>query len=281
MADPDSQRAEIADRWERSAHGWETRADRVAKLGMPVSAWMIDRLGLQPGARVLELAAGPGDTGFMAAELVRPGGTVISSDASEQMLAVARARAEGLGVSNVEFLRLELEWIDLETASVDGILCRWGLMFAVDQGAAIREMRRVLRPGGRLALSTWAGPELNPWATIPTEALVELGHAKPPDPTVPGMFAVSDHARLRTLLEDGGFVEIVLDDLDLERTTENTRTYIDETRDLSLAFAEVLERLSVEEREAVVERISLLAEPFVQPDGLRFPGCALVAAASA
>src|SRR5437588_10984532 len=92
-SDPDAQRAEMLERWERAASGWEKRADRVRELGMPVSTWMIERLELQPGQRVLELAAGPGDTGFLAAELIEPGGVLVCSDAAEAMLNIARARA--------------------------------------------------------------------------------------------------------------------------------------------------------------------------------------------
>src|SRR5580704_14753451 len=99
--------------WESAAQGWGNRADRVRAWGMPVSVAMIDALALQPGQRVLELAAGPGDTGFMAAELVAPGGTLICSDGAEAMLEVARQRAAAQGISNVEFRLLDLEWIDL------------------------------------------------------------------------------------------------------------------------------------------------------------------------
>src|SRR5947208_12168159 len=128
MADFETQRAEMAERWERAAAGWGRLADRVRAWGMPVSVWMIEHLGLQPGQDVLELAAGPGDTGFLAAELIAPGGTLITSDATEGMLAVARERAKSFGVSHVEFKQLQLEWIDLPTASVDAVLCRWGFM---------------------------------------------------------------------------------------------------------------------------------------------------------
>ena len=119
---------------------------------------MIDALSPQPGQRVLELAAGPGDTGFMAAELIVPGGTLICSDGAEAMLDVARERAAAQGISNVEFRQLELEWIDLPTADVDAVLCRWGIMLVVDSETAAREIRRVLKPGGRAALAVWDGP---------------------------------------------------------------------------------------------------------------------------
>jgi ubiquinone/menaquinone biosynthesis C-methylase UbiE len=272
---------EILERWEQSAAGWSAQADSIRDFGMPVSAWMIEQLRLQPGQQVLELAAGPGDTGFMAAELVSPGGSLISSDAAEPMLDIARARARTMGVENVEFKQLNLQWLDLDAASVDAALCRWGLMFLADPGSALQEVRRVLRPGGRAALAVWTSPELNPWATIPTRALVELGHAEPPDPTAPGMFVLGDPDRLQELLESAGFVEPIVEQVQLSRPAAGVEEYIDETLALSRPFAEVRERLSAEQWDEVKTRIAALAEPFTSPDGsVLFPATSLAAAAS-
>jgi SAM-dependent methyltransferase len=280
--EPDTQRTEMIARWEHAATGWATRADRILAMGLPVSEWMIDSLGLQPGQRVLELAAGPGDTGFMAAELIRPGGTLICSDAAEAMLEVARSRASVLGIENVEFKLLELEWIDLPTASVDALLCRWGVMLTLDPDAALHEARRVLRPGGRLALAVWDRPEHNPWATIPTRALVEQGHVDPPDGSAPGMFALAAPGRLEELLEGAGFGDVVLDAVPVSRNDLGVEAYIEETLDLSVAFAEVFERLSETERASLVEAITDLAQPYLGADGsIAFPGRSLVAAAGA
>jgi SAM-dependent methyltransferase len=280
--DPEAVRNEILARWERAAEGWGRRAGRWREFAMPVSAWMIDHLDLQPGQRVLELAAGPGDTGFMAAELVRPGGVLISSDASEAMLEVARERAGELGVENVEFKRLELEWIDMPTASVDAVLCRWGVMLTVDPGAAIQEMRRVLRPGGRLALAVWDAAELNQWMTLPDRALVELGHAPPPDPDAPGPFSLSAPGQLQEVLEGAGFVDVVVEPLELRHASRSVDAQLDEKLDLSWMFADAWERLSEEERAAVTAKVRELGEPFTGADGLiRLPARALVAAAEA
>lgn len=281
-ADADAQRAQSAERWDRASAGWGRVADRVRTFGMPVSAWMIEHAHLQPGQRVLELAAGPGDTGFMAAELIKPGGTLTSSDLSDGMLEIARERAHAQGIDNVEFEQLSLEWIDKETASFDVILCRWGIMLIQDPEAAVREARRVLRPGGRIAVAVWDEAKQNPWATIPGRALVELGLAEPPDPAAPGMFALAPASTLQDLLESAGFVDVELGVVALDRPSGDLDAYVAETMELSAVFADTMATLGNADRERVTTRIAELAEPFAQPDGtLLFGGRSLVAAADA
>jgi SAM-dependent methyltransferase len=281
--DPDALRASLLDRWERAAPGWAARRDRMRAFGMPISEWMIAAVSPEPGQRLLELAAGVGDTGLLAAERLLPGGTLVSSDGTEGMLEAARARAAELGVANVEFKRLELEWIDLATASVDAVLCRWGLMFAVDPGAAVSEMRRVLRPGGRIAIAAWDLPEANPWATIPTRALVELGHIEAPDPSAPGMFTLATPGHLADLLEGAGFTDVVVDGVDFEAQYESLDAYFEETRELSRQFGDTVGGLTESDREALRAKIGVLAAPFssASDGGLRMPARSLVASADA
>jgi SAM-dependent methyltransferase len=281
--DPDALRSGQLDRWQRSAPGWAARREWIRTFGMPVSRAMIDALAPRPGERVLELAAGVGDTGFLAAELIRPGGTLVSSDATEGMLEQARARALELGAENVEFARLELEWIDLPTASVDAVLCRWGFMFALDPGAALSETRRVLRPGGRIALAVWDEPEHNPWSTISTSALVNLGYAEAPDPSAPGMFTLAAPGRVMTLLLDAGFTEASVHGLDFEAIYETVDAYLEIQRDLSRHFGDVTAGLSSAELGALRAEIEQRAAPFTAEIGgpLRMPARSLVASASA
>lgn len=280
--EPDEQRAASRQMWERAAAGWGNRADRIRDWGMPVSAAMVDGLALQPGQRVLELAAGPGDTGFLAAELVLPGGTLISSDGAQAMVDVARERAAEAGLDNVEFAQLELEWIDLPTGSVDAVLCRWGLMLTVDPEAAAREVRRVLGSGGRAAFAVWDHPERNPWATIPSRTMVALGHAEPPDPNAPGMFRLSADGALQEVLESAGFVEVRVQAVGVERRYEKIGEFIDETVELSPIMGSAFRELPETDRLQIVERITAEADPFTAADGsVTLPGSTLVAFASA
>jgi SAM-dependent methyltransferase len=279
-ADPDQLRASTRETWETAAAGWGREADSVRAWGMPVSVAMVDSLGLQPGQRVLELAAGPGDTGFLAAELVRPGGTLISSDGAEPMIEVARARAEQLGIDNVEFRQLELEWIDLETATVDAVVVRWGIMLTVDPDAAAREIRRVLRPGGHAALAVWAARERNQWALIPSQALLELGHAEPPDPDMPGPFSLAGDGRLAELLEDAGFTDVSVTPVNLERHYAGAAEIVAESVNCSPSFSVTYNGLSEKEQAEVAAHMIAAAAPYTAADGsVMLPGVSLVARA--
>ena len=162
----DDLRAQLQRQWDRAGEGWSRRRSEFQKNAAPVSQWMVDAISPQPGHRLLELAAGPGDTGFLAAELVRPGGTLLCSDFSAPMLDAARARAAQLGADNVEFAVLDAESLSLDTASFDAVLCRWGYMLIADPPAALQETRRVLAPGGTVALAAWAAPDANPWVVL-------------------------------------------------------------------------------------------------------------------
>jgi SAM-dependent methyltransferase len=280
--DAEERRARMLDAWERASAGWGRQADRVRDSGMPVSAWMIERAELQAGQRVLELAAGPGDTGFLAAELISPGGVLICSDATAGMLEVARERAREIGLRDVEFKQLQLEWIDLAAASVDVIMCRWGLMLCLDPAAALHECRRVVRPGGRIVLAVWDDPAANPAMSTPGAALAELGLVEPAPSGGPGPFALSAPGRLQELLEDAGFVDAIVEPIEIARRYDSVREWIGESLDLSMAFGAAWRELDGEARGRLSAELERRTLPFRTPDGgLILPGRSLGASAEA
>jgi SAM-dependent methyltransferase len=283
--DADAYRQASLESWEAAAPGWARRRELMRAFAAPVSQLLLELLAPQPGQRVLELAAGLGETGMLAAELVAPHGGVVISDQAEAMLAGARERAQELGLSNIEFQVLDGEWIDLPFASVDGILCRWGYMLMADPAAALLEARRVLRPGGRIALAVWDALTSNPWALLPGLELLERGLAPAPaanDEPRPGPFALGDAAQVRELLEQAGFVEVDVRALELTRHHPDFAELWETTLDLSPSFHDAVLSRPAPEIAAIESSLAARFEPYTSADGaLAIPARTLVAAASA
>ena len=279
--DAEAFRADSRERWEAAAPGWVAEREEMQRDTMEVSSWMLDAAGLQPGQTVLELAAGPADTGLLAAELVAPGGRAIITDAVDAMVEAARARAAELGATNVEVRAMEAEWIDLPAASVDAVLCRWGYMLLADPEAALRETRRVLRPGGRLALAAWAGPEHNPWVTLVREVFRDQGLSEPPAPGTPEPLAFAAPGRIEELLDATGFDDVEIDEIDLAFRVPDLDAWWEHSVRTSGWTMRLVARLSPAEHYAVRDAFDAAYAPYVTDAGIAVPGRALVAAASA
>ncbi|MGH2880397.1 MAG: class I SAM-dependent methyltransferase [Solirubrobacteraceae bacterium] len=275
-------RAASLTNWEEAASGWIARQETLRKLSAPVSHWMLDAVDLQPGQRVLELAAGLGETGFLAAELVAPAGGVITSDQADAMLDGARRRAGEMGLTNVEFQVLNAEWIDLPLASVDAVLCRWGYMLMADPAVALAETRRVLRPEGHVALAVWDSIERNPWALHPGAELIERGLAPPPAPGTPGPFALADKQGVRELLRAAGFQEVWVERLAFSQRAESFEEFWETTLDIARGFHDAVLARPEDEIAQIRKSLAKRLKPFTAGDGsLEIPMQALMGTGTA
>jgi len=261
--------------WNAVAPGWYAQREELWKVSRPVSEWMVRRLDPHPGDTVLELAAGLADTGLMAARLVGESGRVIITDFAPEMVEAARRRAEELDVENTEFRVLDAERMDLETDSVDGVLCRWGYMLMIDPAAAFAETRRVLRTGGRLAFSVWATPERNPWASLVGRVLVTQGHIPPPNPEAPGIFAMADPGRIRGLLMGAGFAKPEIEEVSFRWTFADRDDYWRFLTETAGAISPVLQALPPAVQAQVREQVHEAAESFRSGEGYDFPAVCL------
>jgi SAM-dependent methyltransferase len=260
------------DLWDGVAGGWERRREFVWNVSRQVGERLVDALDPKPGETILELACGPGETGFLAAPRIGPTGRLISTDFSAQMVGVAQRRSAALGLTNVEHRVMDAQAIDLPDASVDGVLCRWGYMLMPDPARALAETHRVLRRSGRLAFSVWAEARSNQWGTALGRAALELGFIEPPEPDTPGPFRLGDADRVRGLVAGAGFELVEIVDVPVTWKYADFAAYWAVSGDLSSSLAGLASTLTPAEFGQAQGRAEELLAPYVSAEGLAIPG---------
>jgi ubiquinone/menaquinone biosynthesis C-methylase UbiE len=276
----DQQRRENYETAEAIAPTWEQRSAYLEAVMSPVRKWMLRALSPQAGDAVLELAAGVGDTGFDAATVVGERGRLISTDFSPAMLEAARRRGAERGLGNVEYRVIDADRIELEADSVDAVLCRFGYMLMADPGRALAETRRVLRPGGRLALAVWGAMEQNPFFTIVAIPLTQHGHLPAPGPPGPPVFSMASAERTTALLDGAGFSKVRTEAVPVRFEIPNTDEYLSVVSDTAGPLGMALRALAKQDREVVMADVHEALERFATADGYELPGVALCAAAA-
>jgi ubiquinone/menaquinone biosynthesis C-methylase UbiE len=265
--------------WAAVAARWAEHADYVDERVAAVTATMLERAAPQPGDVVLELACGPGGVGLAAAERVAPGGEVVVSDVVTEMTAIAAARAHERGLTNVRTAVLDLEAIDQADASYDVVLCREGLMFAVDPEQAGREAYRVLRPGGRIAVSVWGPRAQNPWLGVVFDAVTTQTGMPVPPPGMPGPFALEDRDRLCRILTAAGFGAVRVEEVPTPLRAPSFEAWWTRTASVAGPLATILAGLPAPAKEALTDRLRQAVAGYATPAGIELPGLVLLASA--
>jgi len=228
---------------------------------------MVELLDPQPGAALLDLAAGIGETGFLALERVGPGGSLTTADVAPGMVAAAERRAAELRLDRVSFVVADAQSLPLADASYDGVLCRFGVMLVPEPRRILAEIARVLRPGGRVAFAVWADAERNDWATAGGRAALALGLIERPDPGAPGPFRLADRGRTRELVLAAGLDPRGEEEIGLEWRYASLDEWWTVTTDLSRSLRTVLAGLAPGEIAAVRDGAFARLEAHVAGDG--------------
>lgn len=194
---------------------WVARADQFDAQLEVYALKAVAALAPQPGDTVIDIGCGAGATTIEAARAVGSHGRVVGMDISAPMLALARSRVASEGFSNVDLVEA-----DAQTAApplehpATGAVSRFGVMFFEDPVAAFANIARMIRPEGRFAFVCWAEPQFNEWITEPSMAVADIvPPVFPEDPLAPGPFAFADAERVERLLEDAGWVDILVEDV--------------------------------------------------------------------
>lgn len=181
----------------------------------PAARILVRHAAIAPGETVLDAGCGTGLVARLAAERAGPAGRVVAIDLNAGMIEVARALPPPQGAP-VEWREARAEASGLPHASIDVAACAQTLQFIPDKAAALVEMRRVLRPGGRLAIACWAAMSRSPYF-VALVAGIERHFGAAAAAGITAVFGLSDEARLAALLRDAGFrdVRVVTESFDL------------------------------------------------------------------
>jgi ubiquinone/menaquinone biosynthesis C-methylase UbiE len=250
----------VGDVWQELAPRWERGRELLWDSTRAVSEWLVERLDPQPGQTVLDLAAGTGETGFLAASRLGSEGRLITSDLSPNMLEAAQRVVSLFDVQNAEFRILDAERIELPDASVDGVVSRFGYVLRGDPPPALREIRRVLRPGARFVFAVWAERERNRWMTVPAEVMLERGHLDPQDESATQLSARRNPSTIRRLLEEAGFGDAEIEELPVAYRFANAEELWFFVSELRGPVALALAKLDEDERASVRAEIEQRAD---------------------
>jgi len=219
------------DQWNTAARGWRKWNEWLDRATSHINERLVKLAGVQPGSRVLDVATGYGEPALTAARAAGPEGAVVATDISAQMLAFGRERAAKAGLENVEFVESEAASLDFPEGSFDAALSRWGLIFEPDGEATAARIRGFVKPGARMAISSWGPPDRVPFLAIPMGTAMSRLEAPPPPPGTPGPLSRPTPEAIGGLLEGGGFSDVGVEEAEINfewESPEGFTTFIKE-----------------------------------------------------
>lgn len=258
---------------------WRKYDAMEARLSAPLSERMIELAALRPGMRVLDLATGRGEPAISAAKRVAPSGSVLGVDLSAPMLQMARERASAEGVANLELRVLNAESLDgVPDEAFDVAFVRWGLMYMTAPVRALEEVRRTLKPGGKLIAALWAEPERVSYHSLPRKVLEKYRPLPPIDFDAPGVFRYADPKRFEEHVKQAGLRVDHLEELDVPVVEAKTASELIEWV-RAFGLTKLLNELPEEAQRAWEANFANEAERLRRDGVIRLGGTTIIATA--
>jgi enediyne biosynthesis protein CalE5 len=208
-------RAGQQQQWDKAAAGWRRWSELIDSAAGVVSERLVELAGVEEGSRVLDVAAGYGEPSLSAARRAGPQGSVVATDISSEMLAYGRERAAAAGLENIEFVESDAVSLDFPAGRFDAAVSRWGIIFEPDGEAAVSRVRGFLKPGGRMAISSWGPPDRVPFLGIPIRTAMQRLEIPPPPPGTPGPLSRPTPEAVGGLLEAAGFSNVEVEETEV------------------------------------------------------------------
>ena len=211
--------------WNIGASGWRRRSELIDRFTGAINERLVELAGVEPGNRVLDVAAGYGEPSLTAARVVGPGGKVVSTDISPEMQAYGRERAASAGLDNVEFVESDAISLDFPPQSFDAALSRFGIIFEPDGEGAAARIRGFIKPGGRMAIASWGPPDRVPFLAMSMGTVMRRLEVPPPPPGTPGPLSRPTPEAISGLLSGGGFGDVEVEEAEVTFEWESPEDY--------------------------------------------------------
>jgi SAM-dependent methyltransferase len=245
--------------WDSAAVGWKEWSSFNDRADGHISQRLVELAGVQSGSRVLDVAAGYGEPALTAARKAGPEGRILATDISAQMLAFGRERAAAAGLGNVEFMESDASSLDFPPASFDAAVSRWGIIFEPDAEAVAGRIRGFLKPGARIAISSWGEPDQVPFLSIPMRTTMKRLDVPPPPPGTPGPLSRPTPAALGGLLEGSGFSKVAVEQDEVTFEFDSPEHFTAYIRAIAAPIRAMIERYAGEAQEESWDAITQAA----------------------
>jgi ubiquinone/menaquinone biosynthesis C-methylase UbiE len=273
--DPVKYKDTTREQWQVAAEAWHRWGPTIEQWLGPATEMMLDKAGVRAGSRVLDVAAGAGGQTLVAARRVGPSGFVLATDIASDLLVFAAEAAGQAGLTNVETRVMDGENLELEAEAFDAVISRVGLIYFPDHQRALTGMRRVLKPGGKIAAIVYSTAENNKFFSLPVAIIRRRAQLPAPLPGQPGPFSLGSPGVLEEAFTRAGFREVQTRVVAAPLRLPSTPEYLRFARESWGALHQMLAGLTEAERQAAWEEIAQALRGFEDSHGFEAP-CELV-----
>jgi enediyne biosynthesis protein CalE5 len=268
--------------WNTAATGWRKWSELIDQAASGISERLVQLAGVEPGSRVLDVAAGYGEPSLTAARAAGPGGQVIATDLSAEMIAFGRERTAAAGLENIEFVESDASSLEFPEGSFDAAVSRWGIIFEPDGEGAAARVRSFLKPGARMAISSWGPPDRVPFLAVPMRTVLQHLEVPPPPPGIPGPLSRPTPEAIGGLLEGGGFSDVQVEETNVTFEWESPEEFTTFVKEIAPAISSLIAPHPPDVQKATLGAITEAIREHAGEDGaVRLSNLVLLAAGRA
>ena len=275
--DPVKYKNTTCDQWQAAAEPWYRWSPTLKQWLGKATDKMLEMAGISVGHRVLDVAAGAGEQSITVANKVSATGYVLATDISSNILEFAQQMAKQAGLNNIETQVMDGENLTLADATFDAVISRVGLIYFPDQQRALKEMLRVLKPGGKVAAIVYSIPEKNKFFSVPVSIIRNRAKLPPPLPGQPGPFSLGAEGIIEKAFSQAGFKNVKSELVNSPLLLPSAKECVRFEKESFGALHQMMSTLSDSEKDSVWNEIEVELKKFETENGFAGP-CEMVVA---